>query len=171
MASQILFYWKARTECLHQSISHNSTNPVSTAVLWVISSAGQPGTIRCHAGLNWCLTRICPASFVFVLHTSTCAHRGWLVFQMYTCALIYTVCLCHMCDHIQWSQIVSMGRKKDFLPEGHIFAMLSQADISSVLVRAVWPGEHRKDRPVGLVEPPTCLWDAQNRIRKAAFLS
>lgn len=39
-------------------------------------------------------------------------------------------------------------------------------------MRAVWPGEHRRDKPIQLVEPPnTCLWDAQNQIRKAAFLS
>lgn len=134
-------------------------------------SADQPGTIRCHAGLNWCPSRTCPASFVFVLHTSTCAHRGWLVFQMYTCALIYTVCWCHTWDHIQWHKGYQWGergiscQKDTYLPCYH-------ADLSSVLVRAVWTGEHRKGTPVGLVEPPNiCLWDAQNQIRKAAFLS
>lgn len=93
------------------------------------------------------------------------------MFQMYTCALIYTVCLCHMWDHIQWHKQHQWEKEGIPARKTHI-SSVSQADLSNVLVRAVWPGEHRKDTAIGLVEPPnTCLWNAQNQIRKAAFLS
>lgn len=92
------------------------------------------------------------------------------MFQMYTCALIYTVCLCHTCGHSGTNG--TNGEKGGFPARRTHICHVNQADLSNVLVRVLWTGEHRKDKPIGLVEPPnTCLQDAQNQIRKAAFLS
>lgn len=107
MASQqqTLFYWKAWTVCFTMLCLSPNISYISQILflqLWPESSVGadQPCTIRCHAGLHWCLPRICPASIVFILHTCTRTCRGWPVFKMYACLLIYTVRLIqHVSSH------------------------------------------------------------------------
>lgn len=125
MASQqqILFYWKAWTVCLHLKYFTYFTSTVSTVSPQQCRSA-LPHQMPCWAKLM--SNKDLPCKFcVCIAHIHVCTQRVTCVSNVHLCPYLHCVLVPHVWSH-SVAQMVSMGRRKDFLPEGHMFVMLAK---------------------------------------------